>query len=345
MTIQEAKEARKEKSDAKTIMGIIRASGKYSKPELDSIESKLNAGQDTGNEFRDAIDELNRTPQGQARLKDTLATQKEGRLSRRFTPFFQAAMAVSDIGNSARQIRQARNLAGRNIQPSPPPVPGIDPALNDQIRDAQLGSYDSARALGPARQVLDDQYAKDISLAKSIGGGQASTLGALGQVASMRRARGAANLVPMMDQIRAREEGRADNLIGQRGDLIDRNYRNRAYQYTWMKDQYDKDAQAIGGLGAAGRSNMRNSISNLMGATPGVAARIGTNFGDNFSGYEQSLNNSLTNNQPSFSPYSTLSATWQDRQGPSIYSHDMDTYQGNYGLGAQRYQYKPTLDY
>ncbi len=300
------KESSKEKDDVETTIKILEASGQYTPERLEQLRQVLKDGGPSAisPEIEAAMAALDSSPEGQARKRDIMSERRAQRWSTKFAPLFNAVLAGSDIATSIGQINQAKRGAANLRQPGLPPVPDIDPALNQSIRDAQVGTYDSAAATGQARQVIDDQYQKDIALAKSIGGGQASTLGALGQVASMRRGRAAGSLVPMVDSIRAREQSRLDNLIGQRGGLLDQNYRNKFYQYRAMQDVYDKDAAAVGGLGAAGRQNLRSSVQNLLGATPGVAARLydgsyGTNFnqgyGDKYSPYEQSLNASLTN--------------------------------------------------
>jgi hypothetical protein len=306
----DVKSKRKELGDINTTIELLKASGQYTDAQLKDIKSTLAAeGPDSIiDELSAAVQALDSTPEGAARKRDIMAQRKADRLTTKYAPFFQAIMAGGDIATSISQIRQARRAAGDLKEPGMPPVPDIDPALNGAIRDAQTGTYDQARVAGPARQELQDTYAKELALAKSIGGGQASTLGALGQVAALRKNRGAASLLPALDSIRARETGRLDGLINQRGQLLDQNYRNRFYQYRAMQDQYNLNSSAIGALGAAGKQNLRTSMGNLLGAVPGVAARLGqtTGYGDKFTEYEDSLNRSLTNQQPTQSPYSQM---------------------------------------
>jgi hypothetical protein len=177
---------RMEKSEMETIIGIIKDSGQYSPEQLEQIKSKL---QDSPDEvykiFEDAKAVLDSTPEGQARLRDRMSERKAERLSRKFQPFFQAAQGISDITQSLGQVNQARRAAANLKAPGMPSVPGLDPALSDSIAGAQRGTFDDARIAAPARQELQDTYNKELALAKSIGGGQASTLGALGQVAAM----------------------------------------------------------------------------------------------------------------------------------------------------------------
>jgi hypothetical protein len=311
-------QGKQEQSDKEVLLQLAKESGRFSEGELSKLSGQLESESgDAFEKFSAVMTELNKTPEGQARLRDRMSERKAERLSRKYQPFFQAIMAGSDIASSLGQLRQARKEGANLRTPAMPAVPGLDPALNQSIYDAQNATYDQARVAGAARQEIGDTYAKDIALAKSIGGGQASTLGALGQVAALRKNRGAASLLPALDSIRARETGRLDNLIKERGDLSDRNYRNRYYQYMSQKDQFDKDSAAIGALGSAGRQNLRSSVQNLLGSVPGVAARVGNmGYGDKFSAYEQSLNNSITNSPETVqSPYSQVG---YGATGPSI---------------------------
>jgi hypothetical protein len=254
-----------------------------------------------------ALDYVRNSPEGQRNLKEILAQKRTDRFTKRYTPFFNAVLAGADIATSLGQIKAANRAAGQLRRPELPPIPGIDPALNNSIADAQRGTMDVARAAGPARQELQDQYYKDLAQAKQIGGGQVGTYGALGQVASMRRARGAAALLPGIDAIRAREQGRLDNLVNQRGQFAQQQFYDRFQNANARLGQYNLDSQAIGALGAAGRSNRRAGVASLLQAVPGVAARIGQGYGDRYTQYEQSLNSSLTNNGSKVpNPYSQL---------------------------------------
>lgn len=343
-TAKEIKDKRaqtaQEKNDVSLTLDLLKASGQYSEEQLNDIKSKLEAsGPDSIiDELNSAVAALDATPEGAARKRDIMSQRKAERLSAKYQPFFQAIMAGGDIAASLGQIKQARRAAANLRPPAMPAVPGLDPALNQSIRDAQVGTFDAARIAGPARQELQDTYNKELALAKAIGGGQSATLGALGQVAAMRKNRGAASLIPLLDQARAREEGRLDNLVGRRGDLIDRNYRNQFYQFMSARDMYDKDAAAIGALGSAGRQNLRTGVQSLLGAVPGVAARIPMNgYGDKFSEYEASLNNSLTNQSQLPSPYSQLG---EGRQGGMISDYWVkDPIIDQYS----RMKYRPTL--
>ena len=271
---------------------LISALGKSvagKKPENSSMTAE-----ELQSQLMAALEAVRSTPEGQAQIRAAIADKRESRFVKRYTPFFNALLAGADLVSSFEQVRASKDALRQLKRPGLPAVPGIDPALDQSIRDAQVGTMDAARAVAPARQELQDQYAKDIALAKAVGGGQASTVGALGQVASLRRARGAANLAPIVDSIRAREQGRLDGLVNQRMQQGNNNYYQRFRQAQLNLDQYNQDVAAAGQLGSVGRLNRRNALQGLLSATPGVMARVGNRgYSDKYSAYEQSLNNAL----------------------------------------------------
>lgn len=265
------------------VAGKIPAEDKKQYATVDELMTELTSIYET----------VSKTPEGQAQIRDAVAGRKEERFVKRYSPFFNAILSGADVISSLSQISKS-NEALRDIRkPGMPSIPGIDPALDHAIRQAQLGTMDAARAVGPARQELQDQYGKDIALAKTVGGGQAGTYGALGQVASMRRARGAAGLAPIVDSIRAREQGRADDLMRLRMNQANQNYYNRFRQSQVNLDQYNRDVMAAGQLGSVGRMNLRNAAQSLLNQVPRVAARLSSGYQDKYDAYEQILNDGI----------------------------------------------------
>lgn len=298
MTIEEilAKQARGEEISKDEVNYLITALSKAVAGKVPEGEKSASA-QDFVGELTAALDAVRRTPEGQAQIRDAVAGRKEQRFIKRYSPFFDAILAGADVMTSLSQIKESKQALAELKRPGMPAIPGIDPALDNAIRGAERGTMDGARLVAPARQELQDQYAKDIAMAKAVGGGQASTVGAMSQVASMRRARGAANLIPMMDSVQAREQARLDSLIGQRMQQRNQNYYNRARQSQLNLDQYNQDVTAAGQLGSVARMNLRNSAQSLLNQAPRVMSRINTGYNDKYSVYEQQLNDSLVRPQ------------------------------------------------
>ena len=276
---------------ANELIDKMRAAVAGKVPEADKPEYK--SAEEYMADLTTVLDSVRNTPEGQAQIRDAIAGRKEQRFIKRYSPFFDAILAGADVASSLSQIRQSKDALASLKRPGMPAIPGADPALDFAIRQAQVGKMDAARAIGPARQVIDDQYAKDIAMAKAIGGGQAGTLGALGQAASLRRARSAAGLAPMIDSIQAREEGRLDNLTRTRMQQAQQNYYNRFGQARMNLDQYNQDVAAAGQLGAVGRTNLRNAAQSLLNQVPRVASRLSRGYQDKYDAYENVINRNL----------------------------------------------------
>jgi len=133
----------------------------------DSDKKSYATLQDFMGPLTEVLEAVKKTPEGQAQIRDAVAGRKEQRFVKRYAPFFDAILAGADVLTSLSQIRDSKS-AMRNLQrPALPAIPGMDPALEQGIRDAQIGTMDAARVAGPARQELQDQYAKDIAMAKA----------------------------------------------------------------------------------------------------------------------------------------------------------------------------------
>jgi len=295
--------------------------------ELEEIIAKIRSGEVTKEEMSSFLDEITRfatngtaknsslsaadqqsildealglvknSPEMQKLQREVIADKRATRIGKRYAPFFNAIMAGADLASSVSQVRNSNRAINSLVRPEAPTIPGIDPALDNAIRGAEVGTMDAARAVAPARQAIQDGFNQDLAQASIIGQGQASTTGALGQVAALRRNRAIGNLSPQIDSIRAREQSRLDSLIGRRMSQNNQNFQNRFRQHQLDLSQFNLDSQAAGNLGSVGRLNRRNAMNSLMSAAPGVIARSNPRFNDRFSDYEMQLNNSLTGNR------------------------------------------------
>ncbi len=207
---------------------------------------------------------------------DLAKDAEQGRISDKVTKGLSTALAIGDIGTSIAQINQGQRLASQSQVPGRPPVPGRDPALAQALNQAQQGSMDASKAIAPAQLQILDQYLSDINNAKSVSGGQAGVYGALGQEAANRRNRSSLDLVPLADQIKAREQGRYNDLLGMRQNELQNNFQNSAQFYPQDLAQYNLNQQTAGHLQATGRENLRNSIANVGQSIPEVVSRLQT---------------------------------------------------------------------
>lgn len=185
------------------------------------------------------------------------------------------ALGATDVLNSASQVRAANRAARRLQRPSRPAALTADPLLGAALEDARDQTGEVSRALAPAQMGLLDNYLSDLNVAKSVSGGQAGTYGALSQVASNRRNRGAVELAPIADQVARRGEMRYDQLLAQKLQENQAIQQSQAQYYPTDVYQYGQDAESVASLGATGRQNLRDSIGATAGFLPEIAANLG----------------------------------------------------------------------
>lgn len=252
--------------------------------KLAKIRAKLSTKEGLANMTDDDvatyIDETSKLLSSDRYKEQTLELAKdaeEGRVSNNVATGLNLLLSGVDIATSIKQIRGSDKLLKETIKPGKPTAPGRDPYLAQALNQAQQGSFDQSRALAPAQGQILDQYLSDMNNARVVSSGQSGAYGSLGQVAANRRNKAAQELVPLADGIRAREKGRLDNLIGMRMNETQNNYANQSQFYAQDLDQYNRDMQAAGSLGATGRQNLRQSLGTLGQQVSGVAGRAVAN--------------------------------------------------------------------
>jgi len=227
------------------------------------VPEKYRTAVENSDAFNQYMTEAMKTPSGQAAIKDMLREKQTDRFVKQNKPFFDAILSGVDLATSLTQIKNS-NKAIRELQrPSMPNPNVLDPALNNAISKAQQGSLDALRALEPAKQEIAQQRLMDMQTAKSVSGGQAGAYGAQATAAGLRANRAAAGLAPLGDNIRARQQQRADNLIGVRQGVRQQEFQNRFGIAQENMQQYQQDAAAAGALGQAGRQNLRMTLGQL----------------------------------------------------------------------------------
>lgn len=254
--------------------------------------------------FQKELQAANSTPQGRAHVEQMIRDNNSERALRRYKPFFDSIMAGADVATAISQIRQS-NKASRDLVPPVAPNPNVlDPQLNNQIAQAQQGSLNALRATEPFRQQIEAGRASDISTARSVSGGQSGAFGSLATAASLRANRAAASIPAMADDIRMRQQQRADNLIGMRQGVLQNEFNNRMQIYNTELEQYNENALAAGQLGQAGRTNLRTALGQL----PNVLTRAAGSV------------------MPVSNPYDTQSA---QSQQPLSYGDDYDRFRSS----------------
>ena len=163
-----------------------------------------------------------------------------------------------EISDAKEQIREADKEAKTLQKPTAPSLLSKNPKLKAAMRRAELdlaGEGDAA-FLSPYERQAQDQYTKDLAVAKTASTGQAGTFGALAQSASTRRMQGARELIPLMEQKRQTDKQSMKGLIGM--DIAeDRAIKSQEMQrYGQNLGQYNVDRDLISKTGSYGRQNL-----------------------------------------------------------------------------------------
>jgi len=252
--------------------------------KLAKIKSKLSSEEGlkslTDEDVSNYLDEAKKALTSDEYKDQTIELAKDaeqGKLSEKITQGLNLALAGSDIATSLAQISKGNDLASKIQRPNRPTVPGRDPYLQQALNQAQLGTLDQSKALAPAQLQILDQYLSDINNAKQVSSGQAGVYGALGQEAANRRNRAALNLVPLADQIKAREQENYNNLLGMRMNETQNNFHDQAELYPIDLAQYNRDSQIAGNLAATGRVNLRESLAKAGQSIPDIVSKLATN--------------------------------------------------------------------
>jgi hypothetical protein len=284
-------------------------------PDLDEekIKKVMEGGEFTSSEeLRDAVLQAGVMLQTTDSYKDIIAEQQAenqgAELSGKIAQGLNLLMGVKDIADSTKQINEANALAAKNKRPARPVVPQRDLYLQQALRSAQEGTFDSARAMAPVQAEIQDQYLTDMANAQTASTGQAGAFGAYAQLAANRRSRAAMNLAPVADTIRAREQQRYDNLLGARLEETQNMFQNQASLYPHELQQYRNDQEIAANLGATGRSNLRNSIF-------GVASQIPQAVGDQYAKQKyRRLRDQMSMYSPEAADIAVKNAQYLDQQ-------------------------------
>lgn len=283
---------------------------------LDGLEKIEKSELSTEEKTRQAQELLHSDPDNMKFAQDELRHVQTDKANARYAPVLKAMLSLGGVGASLGQIGLSNNLRKSLVQPSIPGSPGIDPVLNQQIFNAQRGTLDAGRYASAANVGINDAYNQAVQEATNTAAGQAGTRHALINAANLRKMRASVGMLPELDAIRAREEGRADSLIGKRNEFAQENYRNQLHAVGMGLDQYNKQSAAIGALGAVGHENLFGQLGDFAeNAVPATMAFTNPyrvtdaqheNYPavkDNASAYEDSLNNALKNHgrvQPTY---------------------------------------------
>lgn len=213
------------------------------------------------------------SPENKDRLARIMAEQDAKNKTTAFSNAVNLFLAGTDLTAAQRQVSEYKNQVKSLQRPGALPVQGRDPYLAAALRSAETAPARETVSALAAGQQLGDIYRGELMQAPVAAGGQAGAVGALSQAAATRRRRGAMEMMPALEQIRAQQMGERTQLAGmsaQEGANI-----NRSMQEAQIRamEQYNKEARAAAALGAAGYQNRLTALGELGSALTPYAAR------------------------------------------------------------------------
>jgi len=247
----------------------------YAQALKDITNKVMSAGKATfdANDYLPILDELRQVDPEYLQYAQTQALQNKqaGRLG-------QASQGLDILLNGIqmatglKQIATAKNAASQVLPPSLPGVPGRDPYLNQALTDTRLGTINQADVLRPAQAGIQDAYRASLNQAQVASGGQAGAYQGMANLANLQRMRANLGLAPMAQQAKAQNQQLYNQLLSERLGETQNQFANRSANAGMAFDQYNMDANAVGALGSAGRTNAftagQRLTSNLQGLAP-----------------------------------------------------------------------------
>lgn len=291
--------------DYKFFMAIAPNLGQFDETKFKQLSEIINKDRKPGETLNPAdvgayIDEARKqiaSPENRDRLARIKADVDAKNKTTAFSNAVNLFLAGTDLLAAQRQVSEYKRNLKSLQRPGALPVQGRDPYLAAALRSAETAPARETVSALAAGQQLSDIYRGELAMAPVAAAGQAGAVGALSQAAATRRRRGAMEMMPALEQIRAQQQGERAQLAGlsaQEAANI-----NRSMQYAQMQamDQYNREAQANAMLGAAGYQNRLQALGELGTAVTPLIAQ------------QKPLNVSVPFTAPSRIPYTGLDTT------------------------------------
>lgn len=212
------------------------------------------------------------SPENKDRLARLMQQENAKAKSTAFSNAVNLFLSGADFLSAQRQVQEFKRQSKMLQKPGTLPVLGVDPYLEAAKRSAETAPARETVAALAAGQQLGDIYRGELAMAPVAAAGQAGAVGALSQAAATRRRRGALEMMPALEQIRAQQQGERAQLAGlsaQQAQAINRSAQTAQYE---AQQQYDLEQRALAQLGATGRYNRLEALGSLGAAlTPLVA--------------------------------------------------------------------------
>ena len=192
----------------------------------------------------------------------------------------EALRFLSNKSVARRQIDEARRLENELTDPAAPPTTPKSQELLDATEMARRDMNQPLRDIDPILEQNLRMLNEGQNAARVASGGQAGLYGSMTQ-ANVNRAREANNqMIPAIENIRRQQKEAYNRLIAQGINEDDMRFKQEMQKYQVAERRYLTEAQAIGGLRAAGEENLYNSNQGIWDQIGGAANQlVNANYG------------------------------------------------------------------
>lgn len=242
---------------------------------------------------------------------------------------------LSNLSVGQRQRDKARELEAGLQEPSAPPTTAKSIELEEATATARRDLSAPLRDLDPILQQNIQNLRGNLGAAKTASTGQAGIYGSLSQNAFNQAQRANNALIPAIQNIRRQQKAEYNKLISAGISEDDMRFKQSMAKYDIANQNYVREAQAIGNLGAAGSLNVYNQQNELFNQIGGSVSPL--------------INNNLFNRndaapqQPPLSqpkPYTAISNLGEKEQD---YSNQLEYNLGEWYNGTP--SYNPNIRY
>lgn len=170
---------------------------------------------------------------------------------------------LGDMFAASRDRRRSENLRDQIQEPSFS-VRGQNRGLLRELRDAETRRLNPYGQVAPVQDQINLGYQQDLAQAQGVSGGQASTMGALGGAASLRRDRNLGQLANAAAGAVGQQDQRVSNLLQQQvADDSNRDYLG-LFKYQTDNNRAIQEGSAVGSAIASSRLREIQSRNNML---------------------------------------------------------------------------------
>ena len=213
--------------------------------------------------LQEILDGMKNSPRKNYRRNQEIAKGIEGGVS--------ALKTLSNMQTARRQIDEAQRLENELIDPSAPPTTPKSEELRDATEMARRDMSQPIREIDPILQRNMDLLNQGFNVAETTSGGQAGVSGAMKQSAINQARTSNQAMIPAIEGIRRQQKEAYNRLVAAGISEDDMRFKQEMQKYRVAENRYLQEAQAIGGLRAAGEANKFGQQQQLWDQVGGIA--------------------------------------------------------------------------